>query len=82
MFDCILVSLSATADDLSWLLPIIISPKIENDKTKINDEVSFEYTIPGLPLSENITIKFSLSNLIKLWGRYYIRINIKYSLVF
>ncbi|XP_001605964.1 centromere protein L-like [Nasonia vitripennis] len=67
MFDCMFVGLPANAEDLMWLLPIIISPGGGQDTARDSDEALLEYGVPGLPNSESITIKFHVKNLTTLW---------------
>lgn len=70
MFDCIIVSLPASAEDLRWLLPIVISPNGGYEKAGKNDEVHLEYVVPTLSKIETITLEFLANDLIKLWNRY------------
>ena len=67
MFDCIFVSLPANSEDLSWLIPIILSPGNGSDNAKPDEEVRLEYIIPGLPKSETITVTYKVENLSQLW---------------
>lgn len=62
MFDCLIVTLPANEDDLRWLVPIIIT--INNkDEPIISGEVQMEYTVPELPLTDAIKVKFHSSDL-------------------
>ncbi|XP_014219468.1 centromere protein L-like [Copidosoma floridanum] len=67
MFDCMFVLLSASAEDLRWLLPILISPCGGHDKPKKGDEAKLKFLVPGLPKSNSITIKFLVKDLAKMW---------------
>lgn len=69
MFDCIIVSLPATPEDLRWILPIVISPNGGNDSSKKNEEVHLEYIIPTLSKIETITLEFLTSDIINLWNK-------------
>ncbi|XP_012527706.1 uncharacterized protein LOC105831827 [Monomorium pharaonis] len=66
MFDCLIVTLSANEDDLSWLLPIIIMATDKEDQPIVDGEVQIEYTVPELPVTDTIIIKFHTSDLRKI----------------
>lgn len=68
MFDCQIVQLSATEEDLKWLVPIVLNPS--GDDVVDKGEVKFEYRVPGLPASDSITTKNNTKDLIKLWNAY------------
>ncbi|XP_015594461.1 centromere protein L isoform X2 [Cephus cinctus] len=71
MFDCMIVALDASQDDLLWLLPIILTPASDEEETSKSSEVSLEYRIPGLPLTDTINVKFLLSTLVTIWKSVY-----------
>lgn len=62
MFDCLIIPLPAKEEDLSWLLPIIIMTNQE-EESAISGEVQMEYTVPDLPITDTITVKFHCSEL-------------------
>ncbi|KYN01567.1 PREDICTED: centromere protein L-like [Cyphomyrmex costatus] len=62
MFDCLIVTLPANEDDLRWLVPIIITAT-NKDESIVFGEVQMEYTVPGLPVTDVIKVKFHSSNL-------------------
>lgn len=66
MFDCTITELTATSEDLMWLIPIVISPLNDNDYNKSTDEIITEYAVPGLPVTETISIKFNIQDLTKV----------------
>lgn len=66
MFDCQIVELSATEEDLKWLVPIVLNPS--GDAVNDKGDVKFEYKIPGLSSSDSITTKNNTKDLIKLWN--------------
>lgn len=70
MFDCLVVALPANEDDLNWLLPIIIMATSKEDLPMVNGEVQMEYTVPELPVTDAITVKFHTSDLRKILSVY------------
>ncbi|XP_011875514.1 PREDICTED: centromere protein L-like [Vollenhovia emeryi] len=66
MFDCSVVALSANEDDLSWLIPIIIMSTDKEEQSIISGEVQMQYTVPELPISDTITVKFHTEDLKKI----------------
>lgn len=70
MFDCLVVALSANEDDLSWLIPIIIMTTDKEKKPIVSGEVEMEYTVPELPVTDTITVKFQTSDLRKILSVY------------
>lgn len=81
MFDCHIVSLPATEDELMWLMPIMLNPMATEEASE-NGEVQLEYGVPGLPATDTITVKFKLAALIKMWTSYVIIIVYIYILEF
>ena len=74
MFDCSFLPLKTSSEDLAWLLPIILSSgevKEKINRSKGPTEATLEFTLPNVPASSNISIKFLISNLIQLWKRYF-----------
>ena len=69
MFDCIVVALPATEDELTWLVPILLDPNMNENETE-SGEIRLEYRVPGLTDSSNIIVKFDHSALSKLWKAY------------
>ncbi|XP_011703289.1 PREDICTED: uncharacterized protein LOC105459182 [Wasmannia auropunctata] len=65
MFDCLVVTLPANADDLSWLIPIIITTTKEEEPI-VSGEVQMEYTVSELPVTDTIRVKFHTSDLRKI----------------
>lgn len=66
MFDCLIIALPIEQDDLMWLLPIIILPTREEKKPNNTEEVRLQYLVPGLPITNTITAKFSTLDLINI----------------
>lgn len=66
MFDCHVVELAATEDDLKWLVPIVLQPIGSDDAQK--GLARLEYRIPGLPITDSITIKIESADLAKMLG--------------
>ncbi|RLU25333.1 hypothetical protein DMN91_001489 [Ooceraea biroi] len=66
MFDCLVVALPANGDDLSWLIPIIIMSTNREDQPAISGEIQMEYTVPELPVTDTIIVKFHTSDLRKI----------------
>jgi len=73
MFDCLTIALPLNGDDLNWLVPIIIMSN-EEDQPVVSGEIKMEYTVPGLPVTDIITIKFQISDLRKILMAYVRRI--------
>lgn len=67
MFDCMFVALPTSPEDLTWLLPIIISPGGGQDTAKEHEEAILEYTVPGLPRNDCITVRINVNDLIQVW---------------
>ncbi|XP_015112782.1 uncharacterized protein LOC107038280 [Diachasma alloeum] len=67
MFDCHVVALPATEDDLKWLVPVLLQPSHKDDPPQ-KGEARLEYRVPGLPVTDSITIKFEVAELIKMWS--------------
>ncbi|XP_034934135.1 centromere protein L-like [Chelonus insularis] len=65
MFDCVIIQLLATEEDLRWLAPIILNFNDNEKDTK--GLMKFEYKIPGLASSDDISFSWEISVLIKLW---------------
>lgn len=66
MFDCLIIKLPIEEDDLIWLLPIIIIPMSKEEYPSENEEVRLEYTVPGLPVTDTITITLYSSDLVEI----------------
>ncbi|XP_011299926.1 uncharacterized protein [Fopius arisanus] len=66
MFDCHVVALPATEDDLKWLVPIVLQPSHTDDPPQ-KGEARLEYKVPGLPITDSISIKFEVADLTKMW---------------
>ncbi|CAL1688395.1 unnamed protein product [Lasius platythorax] len=64
MFDCLIIALPAKEHDLSWLIPIIIMTNKE--EPAVSGEVKMVYTIPELPVTDTITVKFQSADLRKI----------------
>lgn len=64
MFDCLIITLSLKEDDLSWLLPIIIMTNKE--EPVVSGEVQMVHTVPDLPVTDTITVKFQTTELRKI----------------
>lgn len=89
MFDCLVVALPASEDDLSWLVPIIIMAIDKEEQSIVSGEVQMEYTVSELPVTDTITVKFHTSDLRKILSVYvvlmfnYVKIpNIIFSIYF
>lgn len=64
MFDCLIIALPAKEYDLSWLIPIIIMTNKE--EPVVSGEVKMMYTVPELPVTDTITVKFQSAELRKI----------------
>lgn len=64
MFDCLIIALPAKEYDLSWLIPIIIMTNKE--EPVVSGEVKMMYTVPELPVTDTITVKFQSADLRKI----------------
>ncbi|XP_033211822.1 centromere protein L-like [Belonocnema kinseyi] len=67
MFDCTIVALPITDNDLKWLLPINLSPESNNSRKVKNELILLEYVVPRLPLTDTISVKFRVEDLKELW---------------
>jgi len=76
MFDCLAVALPLNGDDLNWLVPIIIMSN-EEYQSVISGEIKMEYTVPGLPVTDAIIVKFQISDLRKILMTYVCIIDIQ-----
>lgn len=74
MFDCLIIALPAKEHDLSWLIPIIIMTNKE--ESAVSDEVQMVYTVPELPVTDTVTVKFQTADLRKILSAYVYSINI------
>lgn len=63
MFDCSIIVLPATEEDLRWLVPIIIMSTNRDEEPAVSGELQMEYTVPELPVTSTITVKFDISDL-------------------
>lgn len=70
MFDCTIVALPITDNDLKWLLPINLSPESNNSSKVKNELILLEYVVPRLPLTDTISVKFRVKDLKDLWTAY------------
>lgn len=66
MFDCLVIALPADENDLNWLIPIIIMATNKDEQPILSGEVQMEYTMPELPVTDTITVKFHVSDLRKI----------------
>ncbi|KAI4496763.1 hypothetical protein M0804_000573 [Polistes exclamans] len=66
MFDCHIIELPIEQDDLIWLLAIIILPVNDDEISKKSEEVKLEFTVPGLPINNTISVEFKKLDLIKI----------------
>ncbi|GAB1864382.1 alpha-1,2-Mannosidase [Camponotus japonicus] len=64
MFDCSIIVLPAKECDLSWLVPIIIMTNKE--EPIVSGEIQMVYTVPELPITDTITVKFQTGDLRKI----------------
>ncbi|XP_029667448.1 centromere protein L-like [Formica exsecta] len=64
MFDCLIIALPAKEHDLSWLIPIIIMTNKE--EPSVSGEVQMVYTVPELPVTDTVTVKFQTADLRKI----------------
>lgn len=76
MFDCLVMTLPVNEDDLNWLVPIIIISVDKDEQHVVSGEVQMEYTIPELPVTDIITVKFDASELRNILKTYVYNINI------
>ncbi|XP_063995192.1 uncharacterized protein LOC135172768 [Diachasmimorpha longicaudata] len=67
MFDCHVVALPATEDDLKWLVPVVLQPSHKDDPPQ-KGEARLEYRVPGLPITDSITVKLEVADLTKMWS--------------
>lgn len=74
MFDCLIIALPAKEHDLSWLIPIIIMTNKE--EPSVSGEVQMVYTVPELPVTDTVTVKFQTADLRKILSAYVYSINI------
>lgn len=70
MFDCLVIALPADENDLNWLIPIIIMATNKDEQPILSGEVQMEYTMPELPVTDTITVKFHVSDLRKILSVY------------
>ncbi|XP_043280805.1 uncharacterized protein [Venturia canescens] len=68
MFDCQIVPMSATEDELEWLVPMMLSSIDDEQKEYDKHQIRLEYRIPGLPATDTISVDFEISALSKLWN--------------
>ena len=73
MFDCTIVALPITDNDLKWLLPINLCPETIKKKKVQDDLILLDYVVPGLPLTDTISVKFRVQDLKDLWTAYVLR---------
>lgn len=66
MFDCHVVALPAAEDDLKWLVPVVLQQNSKDDPPK--GLARLEYRVPGLPITDTITVRFDVADLTKMWG--------------
>lgn len=64
------IALPAKEDDLMWLVPIIITPGSKKNRPQSTQEARLEYTIPELPATDTITIKFKVIDMVKVLEMY------------
>ncbi|XP_046744485.1 centromere protein L-like [Diprion similis] len=72
MFDCTITAMPASQEDLMWLTTIILNSEVaESRKTRkaAEYELILEYTIPELPPSDLIKVKFPLKTMKTLWSK-------------
>lgn len=70
MFDCLAVALPANEDDLNWLIPIMIMATDKDGQPILSGEVQMEYTVPELPVTDTIIVRFQISDLRKILSAY------------
>lgn len=75
MFDCSIIMLPAKESDLNWLVPIIVMTNQE--EPVVSGEVQMVYTVPELPVTDTITVKFQTGDLRKILSAYVYSINIR-----
>lgn len=68
MFDCLIIALPVKEHDLNWLLPITIMTNKE--EPAVSGEVQMVYTVPELPVTDTITVKFQAADLRKILSAY------------
>ncbi|XP_014468079.1 PREDICTED: uncharacterized protein LOC106741033 [Dinoponera quadriceps] len=66
MFDCLVMALPVNEDDLNWLIPIIIISVNKDEQPTVSGEIHMEYTVPELPATDTIRVKFDASELRKI----------------
>ncbi|XP_032679773.1 uncharacterized protein LOC116848114 isoform X3 [Odontomachus brunneus] len=66
MFDCMVMALPVDENDLKWLIPIMIISVNKDEEPIISGEVHMEYTVPELPVTDTIKVKFDISELRKI----------------
>lgn len=76
MFDCLMMTLPVDENDLKWLIPIMIISMNKDEQPMISGEVHMEYTVPELPVTDTIKVKFNTSELRKILTRYAYNINV------
>lgn len=70
MFDCLVMALPLNEDDLKWLVPITIISVKKDEQSMVSGEVHMEYTVPELPVTDTIKVKFDTSELRKILRKY------------
>ncbi|XP_076637044.1 centromere protein L [Colletes latitarsis] len=66
MFDCTVVALPVSEDDLIWLVPIVITPTNEEGHLKHTDKMCMEYKMTKPSDTDTITVHFQISDLIRM----------------
>lgn len=69
MFDCMVMALPVDENDLKWLIPIMITSNNKDEQPIISGEVNMEYTVPELPVTDTIKVKFDASDLRKILNK-------------
>lgn len=68
MFDCQIVAMSATEDELEWLVPMMLISADNEQREYDKNQIRLEYRIPGLIATDTISLDFEISTLSKLWN--------------
>lgn len=67
--------LPAKESDLNWLVPIIVMTNQE--EPVVSGEIQMVYTVPELPVTDTITVKFQIKDLRKILSAYVYSVNIQ-----
>lgn len=70
MFDCSVIALPATEEDLKWLIPVIIMSTSRDKEFAVSGELQMEYVVSQLPVTNTIVVKFDILDLRNILSEY------------